>query len=92
MARRPLLIADAGFMYAAKMSGQVAAYDCFTPDAGELAFPADDQAPHPFYTQGFILHQHDKIEALIDQAYRHDNAAAHLLVKGAADRVVHHQG
>lgn len=89
MVGRPLLIADAGFMYAAKMSGQAAAYDFFTPDAGELAFLADDQAPHPFYTRGFILHQHDKIEALIDRAYRHDNAAAHLLVKGAVDRVVH---
>jgi hypothetical protein len=35
MARRPILIADAGFMYAAKMSGQALEYDLFTPDVGE---------------------------------------------------------
>ena len=56
MAKRPVLIADAGFMYAAKMSGQSSEYDLFTPDAGELAFLADEEAPHPFYTRGFILH------------------------------------
>jgi ADP-dependent NAD(P)H-hydrate dehydratase / NAD(P)H-hydrate epimerase len=39
MDRRPVLIADAGFMYAAKMSGQSSQYDLFTPDIGELAFP-----------------------------------------------------
>lgn len=88
MARRPLLIADAGFMYAAKMSGQASAYDFFTPDAGELAFLADAMAPHPFYTRGFILHQHNKVEELIHQAYRDDNAAAHLVVKGETDYIV----
>ncbi|MGE4265700.1 MAG: sugar kinase, partial [Desulfovibrio sp.] len=51
---KPLLVADAGFMYAAKMSGQAREYDLFTPDAGELAFLADELAPHPFYTRGFL--------------------------------------
>ncbi|WP_448873656.1 NAD(P)H-hydrate dehydratase [Desulfobulbus propionicus] len=88
MAERPMLIADAGFMYAAKMSGQAASYDFFTPDAGELAFLADEMAPHPFYTRGFILHQHAKVEELIHHAYQHDNAATHLLVKGGTDYVV----
>lgn len=37
MEPQPLLIADAGFMYAAKMSGQSQVYDLFTPDAGELS-------------------------------------------------------
>jgi len=45
------LIADAGFMYAAKMSGQASKYDLFTPDVGELAFLADEEAPHLFYTR-----------------------------------------
>lgn len=89
MAQRPMLIADAGFMYAAKMSGQADLYDFFTPDAGELAFLADEMAPHPFYTRGFILHQHNKVEKLIHQAYQHDNAATHLLVKGSTDYIVH---
>ncbi|MFO7970579.1 MAG: sugar kinase, partial [Desulfobacterales bacterium] len=58
---RPTLIADAGFMYAAKMSGLSEAYELFTPDAGELAFLADEEAPHPFYTRGFILHEENLI-------------------------------
>lgn len=31
---KPVLVADAGFMYVAKMSGYADAYDLFTPDAG----------------------------------------------------------
>jgi ADP-dependent NAD(P)H-hydrate dehydratase / NAD(P)H-hydrate epimerase len=87
MPHKPLLIADAGFMYAAKMSGQAAAYDIFTPDAGELAFLADELAPHPFYTRGFILHQHQQAPDLIRRAYRHQNSAACLLVKGPTDYI-----
>jgi hypothetical protein len=82
---RPVLIADAGFMYAAKMSGQAREYDLFTPDAGELAFLADEDAPHPFYTRGFILHREDRMPELIALAYRHANAARWLLVKGQTD-------
>jgi len=88
MRQRPLLIADAGFMYAAKMSGQAPAYDFFTPDAGELAFLADETAPHPFYTRGFILHGDNDLPTLIQRAYAHGNAARHLLVKGATDYIV----
>jgi hypothetical protein len=82
---RPKLIADAGFMYAAKMSGFSSSYDLFTPDMGELAFLADETAPHPFYTRGFILHNNSDAPALIDRAYKHDNAASHLLIKGSTD-------
>ncbi|MCW7753888.1 sugar kinase [Desulfobotulus sp. H1] len=81
----PVRIADAGFMYAAKMSGYATSYDLFTPDVGELAFLADEKAPHPFYTRGFILHQDQQAPELIKRAYAHDNAAGHLLVKGAVD-------
>ena len=87
MAHRPVLIADAGFMYAAKMSGESTAYDLFTPDVGELAFLADEEAPHPFYTRGFILHQEDRVPELIARAYAHKNAARYLLVKGQPDYV-----
>lgn len=82
---RPMLIADAGFMYAAKMSGMAGSYDLFTPDVGELAFLADELAPHPFYTRGFILHEDNRAPELIAQAYQHQNAARYLLVKGARD-------
>ena len=89
---RPVLIADAGFMYAAKMSGQAPEYDLFTPDAGELAFLADEDAPHPFYTRGFILHQEDRVPELIARANRHANAARWLLVKGRTDYLADAEG
>lgn len=90
--KRPKLIADAGFMYAAKMSGLAEEYDLFTPDAGELAFLADEEAPHPFYTRGFILHEDHNITDLIRRAYAHRNAARRLLVKGRIDYVAGPQG
>ncbi len=92
MERRPILIADAGFMYAAKMSGQAAAYDFFTPDVGELAFLADEMAPHPFYTRGFILHKNNNVPDLIQRAYLHQNAARYLLVKGQPDFIADERG
>jgi NAD(P)H-hydrate repair Nnr-like enzyme with NAD(P)H-hydrate dehydratase domain len=89
---RPALIADAGFMYAAKMSGQSNAYELFTPDAGELAFLADEEAPHPFYARGFILHDENRIPELIKRAYEHKNAARYLLVKGKEDHIALREG
>ena len=87
-----LLIADAGFMYAAKMSGQAPEYDLFTPDVGELAFLADETAPHPFYTRGFILHEDNQVPDLVARAYAHDNAARLLLVKGTRDYLAGPEG
>ncbi len=92
MKKKPVLIADAGFMYAAKMSGAAPSYDLFTPDAGELAFLADENAPHPFYTRGFILHTDNPVMDLVHRAYAHDNAARYLLVKGEVDYVMHREG
>ncbi|MDL2313875.1 sugar kinase [Desulfovibrio sp. OttesenSCG-928-C14] len=84
---RPLLCADAGFMYAAKMSGYAAEYDLFTPDIGELAFLADEKAPHPFYTRGFLLAREDEAPDLLARAYANDNAARTMIVKGRTDLV-----
>lgn len=92
MAERPKLIADAGFMYVAKMSGQADQYDLFTPDVGELSFLADEEAPHPFYTRGFILHEDNLAPDLIKRAYTFDNAARFLLVKGKVDYVAAQEG
>jgi len=92
MAKRPILIADAGFMYAAKMTGQSPEYDLFTPDGGELAFLADETAPHPFYTRGFVLHEENRVPDLIARAYAHENAAQHLLVKGRTDYLARREG
>jgi len=92
MTKRPILVADAGSMYAAKMSGKAEAYDLFTPDIGELAFLADEQAPHPLYTRGFILHEETRVPELITRSYTHNNAARHLLVKGETDYVTNQNG
>lgn len=85
--KRPILIADAGYMYAAKMSGQAQAYELFTPDVGELAFLADEQAPHPFYTRGFLLKEENRVQDLIARAYKNEDASLCLLVKGTCDFV-----
>ena len=87
MKPRPMLLADAGFMYVAKMSGEAPQYDLFTPDLGELAFLADDKAPHPFYTRGFIFHMTERIPELIKGAYETGGAAKVLLAKGERDYV-----
>lgn len=92
MEQRPILIADAGFMYVAKMSGHATMYDLFTPDIGELAFLADETAPHPFYTRGFILHDGNHVPDLIARAYEHNNAARLLLVKGKTDYLADRKG
>ncbi len=92
MQNRPILIADAGFMYVAKMGGDAPFFDLFTPDAGELAYLADEKAPHPFYTRGFILHEENQIPDLIKRAYQHNNASSYLLVKGAKDYIADRNG
>lgn len=84
---RPILIADAGFMYVAKMSGYAPSYDLFTPDIGELAFLADDMAPHPFYTRGFICHEENNVPSLISRAYKDENASKVMIVKGEKDYI-----
>lgn len=89
---RPTLVGDAGFMYVAKMGGDAALFDLLTPDAGELAYLADEKAPHPFYTRGFILHEDNQVPDLIARAYRHKNASTYLLVKGATDYIADENG
>ncbi len=86
---RPILVADAGFMYAAKMSGYADYYDLFTPDLGEMAFLADELAPHPFYTRGFLLDTEHAVEDLLSRAVSHGNVAKNLIIKGSKDYVVH---
>ncbi len=86
--REVFLIADAGFMYLVKMAGYSKVFDLFTPDIGELAFLADERAPHPFYTRGFLLAKEEEAPLLIERAYKYENAPKYLLVKGKKDLVV----
>jgi len=87
MPRKPVLIADAGFMYAAKASGYGPFYDLFLPDLGELAFLADDKAMHPAYTRGFLTRLEDNPAELIERARAGGNAARYLCVKGKIDYI-----
>ncbi len=92
LGNKPCLVADAGYMYVAKMSGFAGSYDLFTPDVGEMAFLADETAPHPFYTRGFLLQDEQRLPDLIARAYQHHNAAKYLLVKGECDYVASSDG
>lgn len=84
---KPVLVADAGYMYVAKMSGQAKSYGLFTPDAGELAFLADEKAPHPFYTRGFLLAEEKDMPALVELAASHGDCPANMIIKGASDYI-----
>ncbi len=87
--QKPILIADAGFMYVAKMSGYADKYDLFTPDVGEMSFLADELAPHPFYTRGFLLQDNANVEGLLERTREHNNAPPNLIIKGHTDYIVH---
>lgn len=87
--KKPIMIADASSMYAAKAAGLAAKFDIFTPDFCEMAFLADPDATHPAYI-GRHLFDTDITQAaeLVTDAYRNKSAARLLLIKGAIDYVV----
>ena len=87
--RRPLMIADAASMYAAKAAGLASEFDIFTPDATEMAFLADPEATHPAYIARHLFDTDiTQTPGLIAAAYERRDAARLLLVKGAVDYVV----
>jgi NAD(P)H-hydrate repair Nnr-like enzyme with NAD(P)H-hydrate dehydratase domain len=89
LAQRPVLIADAGAMYAAKAAGLAPGFDIFTPDAAELAFLADPAASHPAYVARHLFDADvSRAPDLAQTAHRQGNAARLLLVKGETDYVV----
>lgn len=83
----PVLVADAGSMYAAKAAGISKDFDLFTPDPGEMAFLADHEAVHPAYVRHHIFESLAEIPDFIEQAYKHSNAAKVLLVKSIVDYI-----
>ncbi|MBA7505364.1 ATP-dependent (S)-NAD(P)H-hydrate dehydratase [subsurface metagenome] len=88
-AKRPVMIADAASMYAAKASGLAAEFDIFTPDATEMAFLADPDATHPAYINRHLFDTDvTQTPRLVAAAYRNKSAANLLLVKGAIDYIV----
>lgn len=90
---RPILIADAASMYAAKAAGLANEFDVFTPDVSELAFLADPDAIHPAYIKKHLFESDDnKIPEFIEKAYQLKGAAKILLVKGAVDYIAGEKG
>ncbi len=88
-AKRPVMIADAASMYAAKASGLAAEFDIFTPDATEMAFLADPDATHPAYIARHLFDTDiTQVPRLAAAAYQNNSAAKLLLVKGAIDYIV----
>lgn len=86
--KKPILIADAGAMYAVKAAGLAPKFDVLTPDAGEMAFLADPDATHPAYIRRYFFEvDTTEIPRLIEQAYRQGSAPRILLVKNPVDHV-----
>ncbi len=85
----PLLVADAGGMYGAKIAGIGHIFDLFTPDKGELAFLADEDAAHPmFVNESLYDFPDDRIPELAEKVSRSGTAPDTLLVKGDTDYIV----
>lgn len=84
----PVLIADAGGMYAARGAGLAPRFELMTPDVGEVGFLADPKATHPAYVSRYLFGQpgFDAAE-LARLAWRRGGSSRVLLVKGATDRV-----
>lgn len=86
--QRPILIADAGAMYAAKGAGLSQEFDIFTPDTSEIAFLADPEATHPAYISHHLFAADaSAIPNQIMTAFKLKSAAKLLLVKGKTDYV-----
>jgi hypothetical protein len=87
--QKPVMLADASSMYAAKAAGLARKFDVFTPDLCEMAFLADAEAIHPAYiSRHLFCAEIAQAPELIKSAYLHKNAAKILLIKGAVDYVV----
>lgn len=85
----PILIADAGGMYGAKISGLGHIFHLFTPDMGELAFLADPDAPHPmFVNENLYSFSEDRIPELIQKVVYNEASPDILIVKGSIDYIV----
>lgn len=86
--KKPVMIADASSMYAAKAAGLAAEFSIFTPDLCEMAFLADKNAVHPAYISRHLFSSEiADVQELITAAYRQKSAAKIVITKGAVDHV-----
>ncbi len=86
---KPVMMADASSMYAAKAAGLAGQFDIFTPDLSEMEFLADAEAIHPAYISHHLFRAEiAHIDELIAAAYRQRSMAKTVIVKGAIDHIV----
>ncbi|MDD4357212.1 MAG: NAD(P)H-hydrate dehydratase [Smithellaceae bacterium] len=86
---KPVLMADASSMYAAKAAGLGSQFDVFTPDMSEIAFLADPDAIHPAYISRHLFNTDtSRTPDLIATAWQQKSAAKILIVKGSTDYIV----
>lgn len=86
---KPLLVADAGGMYGAKISGIGHIFDLFTPDKGEMAFLADPDAAHPmFVNENLYDFPDERIPEMVQKGSQNGSLPDNLLIKGSVDYVV----
>ncbi|MBC7090764.1 MAG: sugar kinase [Nitrososphaeria archaeon] len=89
MSPKPIVVADAGFMYAFKASKMGHVCDIFTPDPGEMAFLADKNAVHPAYMERHLFEIDSiDVESLIEKVKNVEGLPKMLVIKGAIDYIV----
>ncbi len=89
MDQSPVMIADAGAMYAAKAAGLSGKFDLFTPDIAEMKFLADPDAVHPAYVSNYFIQADNvSVDELIKSFYEHLKGPEVVLMKGALDLVI----
>jgi len=87
--KRPVMIADAGSMYAAKAGRLAREFDIFTPDASELAFLSDRNATHPAYISRHLFNTDiAQTPKLVEEAHKNGGAPEIILAKGSTDYVI----
>ncbi len=88
-APKPVMMADASSMYAAKAAGLASKFDIFTPDLSEMEFLADPDAIHPAYISHHLFRADiAHVDDLIAAAFRQKSMAKTVVIKGATDHVV----
>lgn len=88
MENKPVMVADAGSLYAAKAAGRAGDFTLLTPDEAEMKFLADDQAMHPAYVSNYFLQSgNESVPELIKKAYDDGNSSEYVLVKGKTDYI-----
>jgi len=89
MSSKPIVVADAGFMYAFKASKMGHVCNIFTPDAGEMTFLVDKDAVHPAYIERHLFEiDSANVELLIEKVKNVEGLPKMLVIKGAIDYIV----